>query len=300
MKERPVTWLHRLEYLAVQAVVLTFGNLPLDTGANVCAAIARFVGMRTSLRRRAEQNLAFAMPELSEDERKEILLRMFDSFTRTMVEFRHLKRLCAEADRFEVMGLEHLKAAHEAGKGAILTTGHFGNWEMIRVVFARQGWSPALIYRAFNNPTFDAYAMRTMGVIDAPLFHKGKRGSLGMLRHVRAGGCALILTDQRFSRAPYVPFFGKPARTSLGAAEIALNYGAALLPVRCVRIGRTSKFCVTIDAPLPVEGRTAHEVTADINTGLEEWIRNDPGQYFWMHNRWGKRVLSTPAKAPPQ
>jgi len=176
---RPTTFAHRLEYLALQMVAQSFGNLPLELGTGAGAAFARFVGMRTGLRRRA------------------------------------LKRLSTEAGRFEITGLEHLEAARERGQGAILTSGHFGNWEMIRIAFARHGWPPALIYRAFNNPLFDAYSMRLMRTTDAPLFHKGKRGTLGLLRHVRKGGCALILTDQRFSKAPEIPFFGWPAKTSL-------------------------------------------------------------------------------------
>jgi len=73
-----------------------------------------------------------------------------------------------------------------------------------------------------------------------------------------------------------------------------------LLPVRCERVGRSSRFRVTIEAPLPVEGRTADAVTADINAGLEEWVRSNPGQYFWMHNRWGKRPIKDQAEAAPQ
>ena len=288
---RPVTWKHRLEYVAFQAVVQTIGNLPLGSATRVSAALARTIGMRTTLRRRAERNLSYALPELSDDEREETLTGMFDCLTRTIIEYRYLRRLSTEPGRYEVSGLEHLEAARERGKGAVLVTGHFGNWEMIRIAFARHGWPPALIYRAFNNPIFDDKAAEMMRVTDAPVFHKGKRGTLGLLRHVRAGGCALILTDQRFSRAPELPFFGQPARTSLGASEIALNYGAALLPVRCERVGRTSKFHVEIEPPIDVEGKSAETVTSEINSRLEAWVRHRPEQYFWMHNRWGKRAL---------
>jgi len=285
---RPTTFAHRLEYLALQMVAQSFGNLPLEMGTGAGAAFARFVGMRTGLRRRADKNLAFALPDLTEAERRTILVEMFDNFCRTAFEYQYLKRLSTEAGRFEITGLEHLEAARERGQGAILTSGHFGNWEMIRIAFARHGWPPALIYRAFNNPLFDAYSMRLMRTTDAPLFHKGKRGTLGLLRHVRKGGCALILTDQRFSKAPEIPFFGWPAKTSLGAAEIAINFGPSLLPVHCSRIGRSNRFIVEIEPPLPAEGRTPEDLTADINARLESWVREKPEQYFWMHNRWAK------------
>ncbi len=286
-------WKHRLEYAALQIVAHTVGNLPLGAAMTVSAAFARSIGMRTSLRRRSERNLAYAMPDLTESERADILERMFDNLARVALEYRYLRRLSTEPDRFTVSGLEHVNAAREAGKGAVLATGHFGNWEMIRVALARHGWPPALIYRAFNNPLFDDYAAAMMRVTDAPLFHKGRRGSLGMLRHIRAGGCTLILTDQRFSRAPEIPFFGKPAKTSLGPAEIAVNYGAVLLPVRSERVGKSSRFHVTVEPPIATEECEPTKVAAEINLRLESWVREKPEQYFWMHNRWGKDALRT-------
>lgn len=279
---------HRLEYAAVQGVVQTIGNLPLGLATGTSAGIARLAGRLRPLRKRAERNVAFAMPEIDVAGRRAIVTGMLDSLTRTLIEYCYLQEFIAQPDRISVVGVEHLDAARSAGQGAVLATGHFGNWEMIRVAFAQQGWPPALIYRKFNNPLFDRFAMKAMGAIDAPLFHKGRRGAMGMLRHVRGGGAALILTDQRFSRAPEIPFFGHPAKTSLGAAEIALNHGAALLPVRAERLGRSSRFQVVIEPPLPVEGRTAEDVTADINARVEAWARARPEQYFWMHNRWGK------------
>ena len=283
---------HKLEYVASRAVAGTFGMLPLGASTSATAAVARSLGMLT-YRRRAERNLAYAMPELSAGERAAILREMFDNLTRTAVEYCHLDRIAAEPERIAVEGAEYLAAAQASGKGAVLVTGHFGNWEVIRIASARLGWPSALIYRAFNNPLFDNYARRLMGVTDAPIWHKGKRGSLGLLRHVRGGGAALILTDQRFAGAPHLPFFGKPARTALAAAEIAQNYDAALIPVRGERLGRSSRFRVVFEAPLPVVDRSAEEVMTAINARIEDWVRAQPSQYFWLHNRWGKGVSDT-------
>jgi lauroyl/myristoyl acyltransferase len=62
--KHPLTLKHRFEYFIVQAIVQTLGNLSLGAATRVGTAIARFAGMRTSLRRRAFLNLAIAMPEL--------------------------------------------------------------------------------------------------------------------------------------------------------------------------------------------------------------------------------------------
>ena len=280
---------HRFEQGVIRAVAATIGNLPLDVSSGLAAALGRPIGM-LALRRRGERNLAFALPKLSRAERTAILRDVIDNFTRTGLEYVHLRRLASEAGRIETEGLEHLEAARIAGQGAVLVTGHFGNWEVIRLAAARMGWPPALIYRAFNNPLFDAYSRQLMSVTDAPIFHKGRRGSLGLLRHVRKGGAALILTDQRFTKAPHLPFFGHPARTALAAAEIAGNYGAALIPVRGERLGRNSRFKVIVEPPIDPSGRSAEDVMTEVNARIEGWVRAQPGQYFWMHNRWGKAV----------
>ncbi len=279
---------HRLEFFVVKTVAHTICRLPLDVGPSIGAAVARTLGRFTGLRKRALRNLSYAMPELSEAEKSAVLTDMFDGLTRNLLEYRYLQKLTDDLGRIDIEGEEHLRMARDSGKGAVLVTGHFGNWEVIRIAFARLGWPPALIYRAFNNPLFDEFSRNLMMVTDAPIYHKGRRGALGMLRHVRGGGAAMILTDQRFAGAPDIPFFGKPAKTSVGAAEIALNYGALLLPVRGERIGRSSRFRVVIEPPLNVEGQTAEDVTKMVNSSLEIWVRARPEQYFWMHNRWGK------------
>ncbi len=288
MKKPRITFLHRLEYAAVQLVAQTVCRLPLDIGPAIGAGAGRFFGRLTGLRSRALKNFSFAMPDLDEKVQSVALTEMFDGLTRMLLEYTYLQDLNDDPDRIEIEGLEHLHAAKESGKGALLVTGHFGNWETIRIAFARHDWPAALIYRAFNNPLFDEYSRNLMSVVDAPIYHKGRRGSLGMLRHVRRGGAALILTDQRFNGAPEIPFFGHPAKTSLGAAEIALNYDVILLPVRGERLGRSSTFKVIIEPPVNTENKSAEAVTGEINNRLETWIRAHPEQYFWMHNRWGK------------
>ena len=281
---------HRLEYAAYSAMMGSIGNLPLDASTGSAAGAARVLG-KGLFRPRAERNLRFAMPELDAKARDPILDEMFECFARTALEYRHLRRMIEEEDRIRVDGVEHLLAAREAGKGAVIVTGHLGNWEPIRIAAYRAGWPMALIYRAFNNPLFDADARRMMQVLDAPVLHKGRRGAMGLLRHVRAGGVAMILVDQRFTKAPLIPFFGHPALTAVSAAEIAQGFGAKLLMARGIRRGRSSLFSVSFTPPLEVADRTPVEVMGEVNDRLEAWVRETPGQYFWLHNRWGRKAL---------
>ena len=283
---------HQLEYAGFAMVRSLFEGMSLDRGTSVAAAIAR--PLAPALRARALFNLGLAMPELSDGDHRRIMTGMVDHLTRISVEYLHLAELRDTRDRIATTGIEHLEAARSAGRGALLVSGHLGNWEAVRCACARLDWPPAIIYRRFNTEKIDDEAQRRMRVLDAPIFHKGKRGTLGMLRHIRKGGAVMILSDQRFSGAPSIPFFGVPAKTALAPAEIAQAYGTALLPVRGIRRGRTSAFDVTIDAPLSVDSHDSapFDTMREINNRLESWIRQTPEQYFWLHNRWGSKNLA--------
>ncbi len=281
-----VKFAHRVEYAAFAAVSALFERMSLDRGTALAAALAR--PLAPVLRARALANLRLALPELSDAEHRRIVGGMADHLTRLAVEYLHLAELRDDPARIAVEGLEHLEDARAAGRGALLVTGHFGNWEAVRAACARIDYTPAILYRQFNTRRIDEEGQRRMRALDAPLFHKGRRGTLGMLRHVRKGGAAMILCDQRFSGAPLVPFFGHPARTALAPAQIAREYGAALLTVRGVRRGRSSAFDVTVDPPMDTADTTPEAMMAEVNRRLEGWVRAHPEQYFWLHNRWGR------------
>ena len=293
---------HRIEYAAMRALRCSMTPLPLDMASGVGAGIARALGRWPSVRRRARRNLVHAMPEMPEGERERILTAMFDSFGRWGVELLKRKRFAEDTARFAVEGIEHLHAAASRGRGVVVLSAHYANSEAVRLALAQHDLVPALIYRTLNNPLIEAEMREGLEALGAPVFRKGKRGTLGLLRHVKAGGVAMILADQRFSGAPFLPFFGKPARTTLAPAEMALGHGAALLTAHAEREGRSSRFRIHVDPPIPTEGRDAEAIMADYNARLEGWIRKRPGQYFWLHHRWGPRAVgakTAPSKRTP-
>lgn len=284
---------HRIEYFGFRGLQMLCNTLSVEHGTAFVSALSRFFGRYSPLNKRALRNLGLAMPNLDAVKRQEIVTGMFDCLSRNAIEYLHLKTLLDDEKRIEIKGQQNLTDACAAGRGVVLVTGHFGNWEAVRVACMRMGHPPAIIYRAFNNPLVDAECKRLMQAIDAPIFHKGKRGTLGLLRHIRKGGVVMILTDQRFAGAPELPFFGHPAQTSLAAAELAQQYGASLLPVNGVRQGKDSRFNVTFENAITVgDGENAaREAMIGINASLERWINKAPEQYFWLHNRWGKNYV---------
>ena len=276
--------------------------MPLDAASNGAGALAGLLGPLLPFDGRARRNLAHVAPESTPQQRREWRRAVYANFARTIAEYPHLGRILAEEDRLVVEGAEHLLAAKAAGKGAILATAHFGQWEAVRLATRRLGWESGLLYRRFNNAAVDERALRLARQGGEPVVTRGGSGLLRFVRRLREGGAMMILADHRMN-GMRGPFLGKEADSSTAAAEIAMATGAALLPARGERL-EGARFRVVFERPIVApEGlaprAAAEAMTSELNARYEAWIKANPGQWFWLHRRWG-RLEGDPAKESPK
>jgi len=234
-------------------------------------------------RRRAADNLALIWPERPPAERRRLVRAAGAEFTRLMVEYAHLDRFLVDLP-LEITGEEHLEAAKAAGKGAVLVTAHYGNWEAARLAALRLGCETGIIYRAFNNEFLDRFTQSLLPHVGRPVLQKGREGVRGLSRHIGAGGFAMVLVDQRITGAPLIDFLGRPAETATSAAQLARRSGAALIPVRATRDSANRRFEISFEQP--VTGENATEMMAEVNRRIGLWVEEHPEQWFWFHRRW--------------
>jgi phosphopantetheine--protein transferase-like protein len=194
-----------------------------------------------------------------------------------------------------VENLDALLAAHALGKGVLILTGHFGNFEVAtsaglasfpqaqgRFHFVRRPirpeWLDRLVTRRFRKAGF--------GVLP-------KRGGLeAILDRLAAGDLVVFPFDQHAHRKDGVlaEFFGHPAGTFRSLAVIALSTGAPVLPASCWRES-DGRHVLRFEAPLQaVEHADANEAirltTRAFNRALELLIVRRPEQWWWVHRRW--------------
>jgi KDO2-lipid IV(A) lauroyltransferase len=234
-------------------------------------------------RRRAAANLALIHPEMAQDERRRLIRDAGRNFARLMVEYAHLDRLPHRA-AFHIEGAEHLAAARASGRGVVLVTAHYGNWEAIRLAARRSGHDSGILYRAFNNRYLDRYISGFLETAGTPVLHKGRAGMRALVGHLQDGGVMLILVDQRNSGAPFLPFLGHPAETVTAAAALAHKTGAALIPAVARRDIAGRRFDVRFEAPL--DTASPLDAMTRVNAQIGAWIGEDPAQWFWFHRRW--------------
>ena len=158
------------------------------------------------------------------------------------------------------------------------------------------GIPTAAVYRRPDNPYVETLYAGSRAHITGGLVAKGAQGAQALIKRMRAKKRLGMLLDQKMNDGISVPFFNRPAMTAPAAAQFALKYDAVLVPLRVIRLdGVRFKFIVH----KPLETAKTGDVQADIltimtevNRHMEQWIRENPGQWFWLHRRWpeSKRV----------
>jgi len=282
------------EALIVKFGICIFAAMKPKTASNIAAVIAKFVGKKIAVNHLAYNNISKALPELSRDEKEKILDEMWDNLGRIVGEFVHIAQCpTEEIERFIEMSQQTKSVIHDlkqSGKGGIIFGAHTGNWEVGPKVFLKHGLAVSTVYRPLNNPYVEKMTSILRGV---DMIGKSVGGNRKIIDVIRKGGFVIILADQKISEGEPVQFFHDTAVTTTSIARIALKYDIPLLPARSIRLGHDFKFIVELEKPLAIQrsnnlNSDILHLTRDINIKLEQWIREYPSQWFWVHNRWKK------------
>ena len=252
-------------------------------------------------RRRSLEHLAIAFPERSPAERREIARESYLHHGRSLGEcLRLLSAGPADLERWvQVEGWENVEAAGTGGRPRLVLTGHCGNWELLAAVINQRGLGMKVVARELDQGGFQRLLLRLRERFGTATIERGGSGAAReLLSTLRSGGALGMLIDQDTKvEGAWVPFFGRPAYTPLGAAKIAARVGAAVIPAFIERgaDGRhLARFLPALELPAdPVAA------TALMSEAIEAQIRRQPAQWVWMHRRWRRQPGPEPAAPEP-
>lgn len=245
-----------------------------------------------SRRKIAARNLELCFPELSADEREQLLRENFASTGMTFFEMAiswwwpaaRLRKLG------QVEGLEHIRQAEAEGQGVLLMAMHFTTLEMGGGLLGMQQPNLFGMYRPHKNPLFDyvqrrGREQRLQGVIE-------RDDVRGMLKLLRGGGVIWYAPDQDYGaqRSIFVPLFGISAATVTATSKFARLGKARVIPFTQVRLADGSGYRLTVHAPLAdFPGESEEADCLRVNQWIEAAIRQHPEQYLWAHRRFKTR-----------
>lgn len=282
---------YRAEALAVRGVYLAVRALPLDMASAVGGWLGRTFGPRLRRTRVARSNLRSVFPDKSAAEIETIVRGMWDNLGRVAFEYPHLDRFrfFAGDGRIEVLGIERFDAMRDDGQPGIMFSAHLGNWELLGPAAAARGAPLNLVYRAPNNPRLQwLFDLRRSG--GARMLPKGADGAKQALKLLKNGAHFAMLVDQKMNDGVPAPFFERNAMTAPALALFAFRFRCPVLPARVERLGG-ARFRITVLPPMEFEwtgDRHADVLAAmtKVNAVLEQWIRERPEQWLWLHRRW--------------
>ncbi len=260
--------------------------MPYDRRVPFMGATLRRLAPMAGYRRRVLDQLRFIYPDWPESRRETVADAVADNAGRTLIETYSGSEFTARVAGTEIAGpgLAALNTARADRRPAILITGHFGNHEAPRHVLTAQGYEIGGLYRPMRNPAFNAHYVQTLAPVSGPVFAQGRQGTIGFARFLKSGGIGVLLFDVWAKGGAPIRFLGQPAPTATSAADLALRYGAALIPVFARRNPDGLSFAVEMDAPItPGDPVT---MTRAATAALETRIRATPEQWFWFHRRW--------------
>jgi Kdo2-lipid IVA lauroyltransferase/acyltransferase len=302
--------------VVLRALIRILVLLPLRPAFAVATLFGR-AGWALARRTRRQMlaHLEIAFPEKTARERAAIGRASLVHLARVAAEVATLRSYRARLRdhvRFAPAAEELLREVVQRRRGVVFVAGHLGNWELMAQRVAADHPS-ATIARAGNDPALTALVgrFRAEGEVET-LWREDSGTARAMLRCFKQGKLLGILIDQDTRvQGVFVPFFGRPAFTPRGAADLALRFRVPVVVGWCRRrnpgaAGGHEIGLVEVPYDPDPSDREAEvtKMTAACTAHLEAAIRASPAEWVWMHERWktrrGSAAEATQAKAVPE
>jgi len=241
-------------------------------------------------RRVAQTNLQIAFPGASPQRLRQLARACFRSVAIGILEIGMVWWAPQRVRRMtEIRGLEHLRQARLAGRGAMLLTAHFTCIEVGLPVLNQHATLQAM-YKRPKNLLMDDFMERHRGSFTAII--AGHHSPIGLIKGLRRGHAMWYAPDQDFGGKDtvFVPLFGVEATALTAPARIAGMADVPVMPCGIARRPFGLGYVLSIHAPLEAfpSGDDRRDALA-INAATEALIRANPEQYLWIHKRYKRR-----------
>jgi KDO2-lipid IV(A) lauroyltransferase len=283
-----------LFYLLVVGFIGLLRVLPRRSAIALMRALGR-LGFLVSggPRRRAIEHLTFVYGrEKSLAEINNLARRVFIHFATAAADLIRMPVLLRQDINRLVTasGLEHLDRAFAEGRGVLMITCHFGNWEILGAWLAKNGYRMSVVGTTLFDPRLDRILVETRDQAGYTNIARGK-GTREIIRTLKKGEAVGMLIDQDTKAdGVFVNFFGRPAHTPTGPAVLARRLDLPIIPIFCF-LQEDLTYRIECLPPLALVKSDDEAYDIRINTqkcsdAYESMIRRFPEQWVWMHKRW--------------
>ncbi|PKN72997.1 MAG: hypothetical protein CVU50_04370 [Candidatus Cloacimonetes bacterium HGW-Cloacimonetes-3] len=280
---------NKIEYYSFRAWLAGFSLLPRCVVRNVLMFLFAAIGYGVGIRKKvALKQLQKVYPNTAEYKLKTILKQLYRNMA-LMVQEMYLTSDKDLLSMTKITGKEHVDEALSLGRGAILATAHFGNWEAARIL-PMVGIPLSVITKTQRNKLFDEYTNELRERSGLKVINM-KRGLRDIIHQLAEGRIVAILMDQNAGKSGLMmDFLGYPASHWKGVAKISLRYK---VPIVTGFARRVDNGLIQFEFHKPILHEELEDCEAnyrivleEVNQIIESQIRQYPDQWFWVHKRW--------------
>jgi len=286
---------------AVMGVVRLLPRRPALAAGGALGLAARGLGMRRAV---TASNIAAAFPELGEAARMRIERGVYRHFGRMAVDSLRLSasgpaRLAPWVRDGDLVGI--LEPALKAGRGAIVLTGHIGNWELAGAHLAARGFPLAAVVKPPANRYLARHTERVrhaLGITTIPL-PEARSVIPALLRENRI--VALVADQGALRSDTWSPFFGRPTKTAVGPGLFHHQTGAPVFfGAMIAEPGGGYRLMgeLLVDRMTGTVNEAVQRVADLFRQRLEALVRRFPEQYLWTHRLWKQQPEPRESAAP--
>jgi len=283
-------------YLVVRLAVCAVQSVSLDVCKRCSEYLAFFFYDVLRVRRKLiDSNLQHAFPEKTSRERRVVARRTWAHLFLMVAEVAHAPRELHGSNWWEHVVIENgreMFAALQEERPIILITAHFGNFEMGGFILGLLGYPTFSVARKLDNPFLNDFITDFRGRTGQFIIDKNK-GFEDILDVLQNNGVMAFLADQSAGKkGAWIKFFNRPASAYKAMALMSVQYDAPIYVCYATRRDNipmqfTMRVAGVLDPrTLPDDVKTVHQITQWHVTKLEEQVRMEPDQYWWLHNRW--------------
>lgn len=310
-KRDPLTLFQRVVlqpalYTAIRSGLIGINAFPLPSVLRFGRTLGRtYGGLGVNRKRvgRAIDRLAIAMPELSEQERADLVMRSYEHLAMLAAELAVLPRYLTEdawSDYIELGELDRVIRPLLDERPSLLLTAHCGNWEVLGYTMALLGFRMHAVYRPLDLRPADRWLRQTRSRRGLELVDKF--GAMHKLPGLLANNesVAFVADQNAGQRGLHVPFLGRLASSYKSIGLMAIQHRARII------VGCAQRQCAQRGSPagmryrIEIEDRIDPEdwesqpdplfyITARYRRAIEQSVRRAPEQYLWMHRIWKSR-----------
>ncbi len=280
----------------VLALFALMRRLGPERAPALCAAVARTLGPWLPVHRTGQANIRAAFPGKDASWHEATLREAWDNLGRVAGEYVHLNALWdfdpsnPRQGRIQTDDYSLFIDLMTDGKPALCFSAHLANWELCALAPPAYGMDSAVVYRMPNNKIVARAILRIRAASMGQLIRTRTQAPIEMSGALHAGKHVGMLTDQHFSRGVDITFFGRRCKANPAIARLARHFDCPVVGVHAVRRpdgGFTIEGVGPLTLPRDAKGQIdVAAATQMINTIVEGWIRQHPGQWLWFHRRW--------------